>query len=103
VSTEREYDAQMDMIKNGATEPNPQINISKSQISMKNTAFHPSFSDSPSHTPKLFISKTISQDCTRSEDANRASLLIALKQRPRGLKFRNSLPSNGVTKRWHLW
>jgi hypothetical protein len=89
--------------QNGASESNPQVNISKSQISMKNTAFYSSLSDSSSHTPKLFISSTISQDCTGSEDANRASLLIALKERPSSLKFRTAHLSNGVTKRRHLW
>lgn len=82
--------------------PKSFVNISEPQISMKKAAFHSSFFDTSSHTPKLFITNTISQDCTGGEDANCASLLIALKERPRGFKSRNAQPSNGIKKRRHL-
>jgi hypothetical protein len=50
-------------------------------------------------TPKLFITGTISQDCTRD---NCSSLLIALKERPTKLKIKSSGIGEGDQKRRRL-
>jgi hypothetical protein len=49
--------------------------------------------------PRLFVTATISQDCTRE---NCSSLLIALKERPRGLKIKSSSIEEGDRKRIRL-
>lgn len=53
----------------------------------------------PMSAPKLFVTATISQDCTRE---NGSSLLIALKGRPRELKVKSSGFEEGDRKRIRL-
>jgi hypothetical protein len=50
--------------------------------------------------PKLFVSYTISQDCTGSNDANSGSLLRALGQRPKKLQLKSRDTGGGIGKRF---
>lgn len=52
-------------------------------------------------TTKLYITSTISQDCT-NEDAGCGLLLIALKDRPKNLAFKSSVFEPGSGKRLRL-
>jgi hypothetical protein len=51
-------------------------------------------------SPKLFVSYTISQDCTGSNDANSGSLLRALGQRPKKLQLKSRDTGGGIGKRF---